>query len=260
MSSHDTDAFKQVLHRQDYTSWHSQPISLASTSDATSSATKKKRPKTTTVYSQPADTGTGTNANTQLVYAIDHLKSTHNPMRIQDIAIVTGTPLDTDMVLLQKFKSHDRIRWDTKTDLYSYRPALLTEIQRQTRKGGGIPDRALKESWKEAPQAIEELEKEGEALVTRTVKDGQLRMVFWNEIKPDDESGRKQVENEFFDLWYSLKVPNDATAEETPIPKALSNVKKKGKRAAPQQRQAKITNTHLKGEIDLSRDYDSQRT
>jgi transcription initiation factor TFIIE subunit beta len=211
------------------------------------------------------------------VYAIDHLKSTHNPMRLQDIAIVTNTPLETDMVLLEKFKSHDRIVWDPKTDLYSYRhefsfrnkAALLTEIQRQTRKGGGIPVRALKESWKEAPQAIEELEKEGEVLVTRTVKDGQLRMVFWNEIKPDDESGGKQVEKEFFELWHSLKVPNDvdllkalraeglqATAEEVQIPKAPSNVKKKGKRSAPRQRQAKITNTHLKGEIDLSRDYE----
>ncbi|KAG0699215.1 hypothetical protein DFH29DRAFT_1015604 [Suillus ampliporus] len=278
----DADAFKRILHRQDYTSWHSQPVPLnsstpvpapvtaaASTSDATPSTTKKKRPKTNIVYSQPADTGTGTNVNTQLVYAIDHLKSTHNPMRIQDIAIVTDTPLDTDMVLLEKFKSHDRIQWDPKTDLYSYRHefsfrnkvALLTEIQRQTRKGGGIPVRALKESWKEAPQAIEELEKEGE--------DGQLRMVFWNEIKPDDESGGKQVEKEFFDLWHALKVPNDvdllkaaarrhglqATAEEALIPKA-PNLKKKGKRAAPRQRQAKITNTHLRGEIDLSRDYE----
>lgn len=52
----------------------------------------------------------------------------------------------------------------------------------------------MKESWKDAPSAIEELEKEGEVLVTRTVKDGQLRMVFWNEIKPDDENGGKQVE------------------------------------------------------------------
>jgi transcription initiation factor TFIIE subunit beta len=139
-------------------------------------------------------------------------------MRLQDIAIVTNTPLDTDVVLLEKFKAHDRIQYDPKTDLYSYRvcpasncsawglsrlkhdfnfrnkAALLTEIQRQTRKGGGIPVRALKESWKEAPQAIEELEKEGEVLVTRTVKDGQLRMVFWNEIKPDEESGGKPVE------------------------------------------------------------------
>jgi transcription initiation factor TFIIE subunit beta len=52
----------------------------------------------------------------------------------------------------------------------------------------------LKESWKEAPQAIEELENEGEVLVTRTVKDGQLRMVFWNEIKPTEESGGVPVE------------------------------------------------------------------
>jgi len=86
--------------------------------------------------------------------------------------------------------------------------------------------RALKESWKEAPQAIEELEKEGEVLVTRTVKDGQLRMVFWNEIKPTEEGGGIPVEKgtfagsvyfdtaslhflEFLDLWHSLKVPND---------------------------------------------------
>ncbi|KAG2745985.1 transcription initiation factor IIE, beta subunit [Suillus brevipes Sb2] len=293
----ERDSFKR-LHRPNYASWHSQPTPLNSTSSAAAAATpapvpapttastseststpsaKKKRPKTNIVYSQPADTGTGTNVNTQLVYAIDHLKSTHNPMRLQDIAIVTNTPLETDAVLLEKFKSHDRILWDPKTDLYSYRhefsfrnkAALLTEIQRQTRKGGGIPVRALKESWKEAPLAIEELEKEGDVLVTRTVKDGQLRMVFWNEIKPDDESGGKQVEKEFFDLWHSLKVPNDvdllralhaeglqATAEEMPIPKAPSNMKKKGKRSAPRQRQAKITNTHLKGEIDLSRDYE----
>lgn len=291
----ERDSFKRI-HRPNYASWHSQPTPLnstssaaatpapvpapttASTSESTSTpSAKKKRPKTNIVYSQPADTGTGTNVNTQLVYAIDHLKSTHNPMRLQDIAIVTNTPLETDAVLLEKFKSHDRILWDPKTDLYSYRhefsfrnkAALLTEIQRQTRKGGGIPVRALKESWKEAPLAIEELEKEGDVLVTRTVKDGQLRMVFWNEIKPDDESGGKQVEKEFFDLWHSLKVPNDvdllralhaeglqATAEEMPIPKAPSNMKKKGKRSAPRQRQAKITNTHLKGEIDLSRDYE----
>lgn len=71
---------------------------------------------------------------------------------------------------------------------------MLTEIQRQTRKGGGIPVRALKESWKEAPTAIEELEEEGEVLVMRTVKDGQLRMVFWNELKPSEENGGMPIE------------------------------------------------------------------
>lgn len=54
--------------------------------------------------------------------------------------------------------------------------------------------RVLKESWKDAPTAIEELEKEGEVLVTRTQKDGQLRMVFWNEIKPNEDDGGVPVE------------------------------------------------------------------
>ena len=72
--------------------------------------------------------------------------------------------------------------------------ALLTEIQRQTRKGCGLSVRTLKESWKEAPQAIEELEKEGEVYVTRTLKDGQMRMVFWNEVKPNEEQGGMAVE------------------------------------------------------------------
>lgn len=76
--------------------------------------------------------------------------------------------------------------------------ALLTEIQRATRRGGGLSVRTLKESWKEAPAAIEELEKDNEVYVTRTLKDGQMRMVFWNEVKPDkadleavDEGGQK---------------------------------------------------------------------
>ena len=42
-------------------------------------------------------------------------------MRLQDLAIITELPLDTDKVLFEKFKSHDRVVHDSKTDLYSYR-------------------------------------------------------------------------------------------------------------------------------------------
>lgn len=284
----DAAAFKAAMHRQKYSSWHSNPgtttpaessNSTPAAGDATASEPspqKKKRPKTNVVYSQPADTGTGTNINTQLVYAVNHLKSTHNPMRLQDIALITNTPLDTDSMLLEKFKSHSKIHFDPKTSLYSYKhdfsfrskPALLTEIQRQTRKGSGISVRALKESWKEAPAAIEELEKEGEVLCTRTVKDGQLRMVFWNEVKPKEMGEGMLVEKEFLDLWHDLKVPNDvdllkqleneglqATNAEQLAPKAAATKKKGKKGGAPRQRQVRITNTHLKGEIDLSKDY-----
>ncbi|KAG7088705.1 hypothetical protein E1B28_012675 [Marasmius oreades] len=215
--------------------------------------------------------------STQLVYAVDHLKSTHNPMRLQDIAIYTDTDVDTNPILQEKFRNHDRVHWDPKTDLYSYKhefnfrnkASLLTEIERQTKKGGGIPVRALKESWKEAPQAIEELEQEGDVLVTRTQKDGQLKMVFWNELKPSEEKGGLPVEKEFNDLWHGLKVPNEVdllkqlqneglqatTAAQGPTTKAPTGKKKGKKGGAPRQRQVRITNTHLKGEIDLSKDY-----
>ncbi|SJL08200.1 uncharacterized protein ARMOST_11563 [Armillaria ostoyae] len=247
----DTAAFKSTLKRQDYTSWHSQPPPLDAQPPAQPSP-KKKRPKSNIVYSQPADTGTGIHVNTQLVYAVNHLKSTPNPMRLQDLAILTNTPLDTDRVLLEKFKSHDRVLWDPKTDLYSYKhefnfrnkASLLTEIQRRTRKGGGIAVRDLKEAWKEAPAAIEELEQDGEVLVIRTAKDGQLKMVFWNEIKGDEESGGKLVEQEGLQVTASQAAPVKAPN------------KKKGKKGgAPRQRQIRLTNTHLKGEIDLSRDF-----
>jgi transcription initiation factor TFIIE subunit beta len=42
-------------------------------------------------------------------------------MRLQDIAIVTNTPLDTHALLLEKFKAHDKVQYDSKTDLYSYK-------------------------------------------------------------------------------------------------------------------------------------------
>ncbi|KAJ7630527.1 transcription initiation factor IIE subunit beta [Roridomyces roridus] len=284
----DSAAFKNVLKRQDYTSWHSNPGAKASTPpepepsaasadpDFVPPAKKKARPKSNVVWSQPADTGSGNNINTQLVYAVDYLKSTPNPTRLEDIALLTNTPLLEDAVLREKFKSHERVVYNPKTDLYTYKhefnfrtkPALLTEIQRATTSGRGIQVKALKEAWKEAPAAIEELEQEGEVLVTRTVKDGQLRMVFWNEIKPNEESGGMPVEQEFMDLWHGLQLPDDVelrrelakeglqltTAAQAPM--RAPTTKKKGKRGgAPRQRQVRLTNTHLSGDIDLTRDY-----
>ena len=49
-------------------------------------------------------------------------------MRLEDIAIVTNTPLNTDMSLLEKFKHHDRVAYDPKTDLYSYK--VLHRLQK----------------------------------------------------------------------------------------------------------------------------------
>lgn len=45
-------------------------------------------------------------------------------MRLQDLAIITNTPLDADPVLLDKFRAHDRVEYNPKTELYSYKVKL----------------------------------------------------------------------------------------------------------------------------------------
>lgn len=45
-----------------------------------------------------------------------------------------------------------------------------------------------------------------------------------------------------------------ATNSEKVTPKAGAN-KKKGKKSAPRYRPVRLTNVHLKGDIDLSKDY-----
>ncbi|KAF9439789.1 transcription initiation factor IIE subunit beta [Macrolepiota fuliginosa MF-IS2] len=252
----DAAAFKATLHKQSYSFWHSQPAPETSAKLTTGnlySTQEETAQMQYVIYSQPADTGVGTNVNTQLIYAVNHLKSMHNPMCLQDIAIVTNTPINTDTFLLKKFCSHNKVQYDPKTDLYFYKhkfsfhnKAALTEIQCQICKGGGISIHALKKSWKEAPQAIEELEKKDEVLIMCTVKDSQLCMVFWNEIKLDEEGGGRLVEKEFNELWHSLKVLNDVdllkqlaneglqvTNAEMLMPKALGTKKKGKKGGAP---------------------------
>lgn len=45
-------------------------------------------------------------------------------MRLQDLAIVTNTPLNENGLLLEKFRAHDRVIHDPKTDLYSYKVSI----------------------------------------------------------------------------------------------------------------------------------------
>jgi transcription initiation factor TFIIE subunit beta len=42
-------------------------------------------------------------------------------MRLDDLAIRTQTPLDTDKVLFEKFRAHERVEFDPRTNLYSFK-------------------------------------------------------------------------------------------------------------------------------------------
>jgi transcription initiation factor TFIIE subunit beta len=47
-------------------------------------------------------------------------------MRLEDLAIRTQTPLDADKVLFEKFRAHDRVEFDSKTNLYSFKASRYT--------------------------------------------------------------------------------------------------------------------------------------
>jgi transcription initiation factor TFIIE subunit beta len=55
-------------------------------------------------------------------WEIAHARQANNgPMRLDDLAIRTQTPLDTDKVLFEKFRAHERVEFDIKTNLYSFK-------------------------------------------------------------------------------------------------------------------------------------------
>jgi transcription initiation factor TFIIE subunit beta len=66
-------------------------------------------------------------------------------------------------------------------------------VTRHARGGAGVSIKALKESWTGAVQAVEELEKEGLVLVTRSARDDHMKMVFRNDLTP--EMGGKKVDD-----------------------------------------------------------------
>jgi len=226
--------------------------------------------------STPLDTGTGQHYQTQIIYAVGYLKERPNqPIRLEDLAAFARVDeLQHNAEMLAAFKAHERIVYDEKTDLYSYKPdfairnnnELLALLRRYSPRGGMLVKK-LQESWPNAKSAIEELERDGKVMVIRTGgssdREGQMKMVFW------DEMGRmKKVDEEFNTMWHKLKLPDQITiAKEleeggmkttstlaSELPSSTANIKKPKKKGG--NRKIKIQNTHLKElGIDLSKDF-----
>ncbi|KAB5590125.1 Transcription initiation factor IIE subunit beta [Ceratobasidium theobromae] len=266
-------------------------LPTAGSAPSTSQAKDSKKRVKAEIFSQPKDTGSGTQKGTQLSYLIAALRERKGPIRLEDLGAHAGVPdIENDPILIKALNEHERVTVDPRLKLYTWRPdfqvkdkhTVLGEVTRHARGGAGVSIKALKESWAGAVQAVEELEKEGLVLVTRSAKDDHMKMVFRNDVTP--EMGGKKVDDEFVKLWHGLVVPPEAdmlkalesvfttcitihphpfdhspteglqitTAESSA--KTTGPQKKKGKKSAPRQRPVKITNTHLQG-IDLSKDY-----
>ncbi|KAL2842885.1 transcription initiation factor TFIIE, beta subunit [Aspergillus pseudodeflectus] len=234
---------------------------------------KKKRHDADIVYSQPANTGTGKDIMTQVVFAVEHMKSKGVPLTFSDIvSYLSLQHRASDQGYVQALRSilqvHEKVEYDPKgangEGTFSFRPPhnirtaeqLLQKLQAQS-TGIGMSVRELREGWPNVEDAINKLEKEGKLLVTRNKKDDHAKMVWAN-----DPSLIEHFDDEFKQIWEKIKIPEQQVVKEE-LEKAgiLPTNKNKVVKARPKiehkkvkkpRRSGKTTNTHMMGVL---RDY-----
>lgn len=226
--------------------------------------TDSKKRKKSTVYSQPANTGTGHHAMSQLYTVIQFLKDSDNPQSVVSIASRTKVDITKNQALWDKLINNDKIEYDAANKTFAYKPTYqirskedLLTLLISKKNEGGMDYKDLKDSYSKLSSAVEELASEGQILVVRN-KDGNPRVLFHNNAQFNTT-----IDPEFKKMWAEIHIP-----DETDLPKALEQAglktmevfekkitsESKPKRSKTRNKRIKITNTHL-SHIDLSKDY-----
>ncbi|KAK2802094.1 hypothetical protein FQN50_007458 [Emmonsiellopsis sp. PD_5] len=251
----------------------SSSVAAAAVAAQASSAATAKRHDVDTIYSQPANTGTGKDIMTQVVFAIDHMKSKDYALKFADIlSYLSLQQQGHDPGYIQALKrilqSHDKVEYDPSgangEGTFRFRPPhnirtaeqLLQKLQSQP-TAQGMSVRELREGWPSIVQTINKLEKEGKLLVTRNKKDDHPKMVWAN-----DPSLIQHFDPEFRQIWEKIRIPDQqAVTEElekagiTPTSKnkvVKARPKIEHKKVKKARRSGKTTNTHMTGVL---RDY-----
>ncbi|KAK9458905.1 TFIIE beta subunit core domain-containing protein [Lipomyces oligophaga] len=256
----DLSAFRKRLKAQPILQKRAieSEVSTQSSVDNEEDGRRKKKAKTVTVYSQPADTGIGSHVFTQLHHAVEYIKRQDKPVTIRDLQnYLNGAGSPQLLAHLQLIP--ERIIYNAKAQTFEYKPlhnirspeVLLDYLRRQT-TFRGLSVKELKDGWPGCGNAIDSLEKSGDILVLRTKKDGSPRLVWAN--KGGDIGG---VDEEFRQTWHRIAIPPVAELPQrlvlaglTPTSVDPSTVKKaptKVQRKQKKPRSSKITNTHLTG-------------
>ncbi|RMJ27073.1 transcription initiation factor [Aspergillus sp. HF37] len=260
---------------------HNSSNASATTSQAASSAPtptpgtdpKKKRHDPDIVYSQPANTGTGKDIMTQVLFAVEHMKNKGVPLKFADIvSYLSLQQRANDQGYIQALRSilqvHEKVEYDPKgangEGTFGFRPPhnvrspdqLLQNLQAQS-TGAGMSVRELREGWPNVEDAINNLEQEGKLLVTRNKKDNHAKMVWSN-----DPSLYQHFDGEFRNIWEKIRIPDQQTVKEelekagiTPTSKnkvVNARPKVEQKKVKKPRRSGKTTNTHMMGVL---RDY-----
>ncbi|RKP12745.1 hypothetical protein BJ684DRAFT_11055, partial [Piptocephalis cylindrospora] len=189
------------------------------------------------------------------------------PQSIDQIAQHLGLDMKMDEELFKKVSSNTKIIFDPENVTFTYKPEhdvkskqdLLDLLQRRRLEGGGMLVEDFKDSYLNIKEAMAELEKEGKILIVRK-KDGYPRMLFYN-----DTVYNTPMDEQFKELWNRYKMPmeTEIVAELEAAGHRTVRVRDSGprkneaqmKRGLTRARKVKLTNTHLSGIVDLSKDY-----
>lgn len=257
-------------------------VSAPSPTPSTSSSggTKRKRPDAPAiVYSQPALTGTGESPYTQAHYVINNMREKQMKVWTFDELIDYLSIPQVDATKEQRnrlryiFRNHPQIDYNSQGDngrgTYRYKPKynirsadeLKAYLQAQ-KHSIGISVKDLKDGWPDCIPAIEDLERQGQLLVTRNKKDFTPKTV-WQ----DDPSLHQNIERNFHSDWHKIALPPNpddlrakleaAGLKPTSAPKDTKKaVEAKPKKKKVTRRTGKQTNIHMLG---ILKNYDHKR-
>ncbi len=245
------------------------PSNSSATSKAETKEAKRKREPTNVVYSQPAATGYGTNAYTNITYAIEFLKKKRVPKTFKEILEHLSQVHADDQhkrTMASILRKHGQVTWmeDPKSSkwdsgTFAHKPiidvrskeGLIAYLQKRD-SAQGVSVKDLKDGWPECEDGIDELEKEHKLLVTRTKKDNHARMVWL-----DDPTLNHSVDAEFQGMWKAVELVSvdelvrklqeagQKPASEDPSKRIKAAPKAKEKKKRPSRRGGKTTNTHM---------------
>ncbi|KAF9165585.1 hypothetical protein BGZ80_001557 [Entomortierella chlamydospora] len=229
---------------------------------------RSSKKKKTEIYSQPQDTGIGKHINSLLLNAINFLKTSDEPLSIEDLKRKGNIDLEAKPELFQLLKANEKVLYDQMNGTFVYKPTYhikskedLLMILEKRKNEGGMDFKELKDSYSKLAQSVEELANEGRILVIRN-KDGNPRVLFWN-----DQRYNTAMDKEFRDIWHSLRITDEIDLSKELQKAGLTHMQvydKKGPGEAPKRkpvrrnRKVKITNTHMKG-LDLTKDFVMQK-
>lgn len=264
------------------------PISAPSPAPSNSSTTSKvdnadakwKREPTNEVFSQPRNTGYGTEVFTQITYAVEFLKKKNEPKTFEEIlSYLSLNVVERERKLMADIlRKHGRVTWmaDPKSNnydagLFKHKPIidvrnkqdLIAYLQRRD-SAQGVLVKDLKDGWPDCEQGITELENEHKLLVIRTKKDNHARMVW-----ADDPTLKHSMDAEFVNMFRhepllsvddtvrKLQEAGQKPASEDPSKRVKAAPKPKEKKKRASRRGGKTTNTHmlhlLRDSADLKR-------